>query len=155
MISGEKALSAFFNPASIEESLFRIYWRGGRAESDWLSVLASFDDTLDGGLNAELGRGTAFAFSSDPPEESDEATEEGTEAETNTGNQELKDVISQESSRSLTQWDSDKSWDVISKFHDIGRGTDRAISFSLHLLIRDWLQSVLTRFLTMNTSRKA
>ena len=109
-------LSAFFAPTTITESLFRLYHE--RCPTDWIRIFIR-----NGGVQDD--------------EESDESR---TKEDGQAGNQ--------SSGRgSNDMWDPDRFWDVIARsdelslLQSISPGTDQeGASFSLHPLIRDWLQ---------------
>ncbi|KAL8726336.1 MAG: hypothetical protein Q9166_006784 [cf. Caloplaca sp. 2 TL-2023] len=95
-------LSAFFNPAKIEESLFSDYWDDEklREHSEWLRAIGTRNDSAD-------------TYSSDK--------------------------------ESNGTWDADKFWDTLTRMHGLSllqniKSDQQGASFSLHPLIRDWLQ---------------
>ncbi|KAL8723144.1 MAG: hypothetical protein Q9225_000485 [Loekoesia sp. 1 TL-2023] len=100
-------LSAFFNPARIEEILFSNYWKEREHWEDSTNKQAEWLRSLGTGLNS---------------------------AGSSMNDQTIGD-----------QWDPDRFWDMLSILHEmsllqhIERDAHRAI-FSLHPLIRDWLQ---------------
>ncbi|KAL8723929.1 MAG: hypothetical protein Q9181_007073 [Wetmoreana brouardii] len=118
-------LSAYFNPARIEESLFSTYWN---KYGCWRKDTAREKDT-------------------DQKEDTDRKKETD-------GKVEWLRVIGTASDRhdarvscgdTCEEWDSDRFWDMLSKLREMslsqstGRNTQGA-SFSIHPLIRDWLQ---------------
>jgi tetratricopeptide (TPR) repeat protein len=103
-------LSAFFDPIKIGEAMFHHYWAAGHRQLEWMHIWGAVD-------NIE-------------------------------GDKEINDEDNISSSEgSGDGWDSDRFWEVITKLHDLsllqsissGVGGEGA-SFSLHPLIRDWLQ---------------
>jgi tetratricopeptide (TPR) repeat protein len=94
-------LSAFFDPARIDESLFRYHWEAGASPPEWMRVFNPID------------------------EESDEEDGEVQQRQ---------------------RWSSEQFWELIAKYHNlsllqsISRGNHGGANFSLHPLIRDWLQ---------------
>ena len=110
------SLSAFFGPTSITESLLRSYQEMTGGEAEWTQIFSVVDgfegDKCEGEIN-----------------EDDEA----------------KELSSGGKSHGI--WDADRYWDVIAKANELSLlqstspGTDQqGASFSLHPLIRDWLQ---------------
>ena len=107
------SLSAFFAPTSITESLFRNYQERDGGEEEWIQMFSVVD-----------------RFEGDKSEEEDS-----------------KAMDLSSSGRSNSTWDTDRYWDVIAKADELsllqsispGAGRQGA-SFSLHPLIRDWLQ---------------
>jgi len=103
-------LSAFFDPIKIGEAMFHHYWAAGGRQLEWMHIWCAADYI-----------------------EGDKEVNDGA------------NVSSSEGSRD--GWDSERFWEVITKLHGLsllqsissGVGAEGA-SFSLHPLIRDWLQ---------------
>lgn len=109
-------LSAFFAPITITESLFLLYHE--RCHIDWIRIFIK-----DGGLQDD--------------EDSDESkSKEDDQADDQSSGRNSDDI-----------WDPDRFWDVIARSDELslvqsispGTGPEGAC-FSLHPLIRDWLQ---------------
>ena len=109
-------LSAFFAPTSITESLFRYFQENDGDEEEWIQIFVVVDE-----------------FEGDKDKDED--------------NEDDKANRRSSGGRSQGTWDADRYWDVIVKADELsllqsispGMGQNRA-SFSLHPLIRDWLQ---------------
>ena len=109
------SLSAFFAPTSITESLFRNYQERAGGEKEWIQMFSAID-----GFEGDKG---------------EEEVDDNKAKELSSGG------------RSHGMWDADRYWDVIAKADELSLlqstspGTDRqGASFTLHPLIRDWLQ---------------
>ena len=103
-------LSAFFAPTSITESLFRYYYEGYGSKVEWIQKFSLADG-----------------------DEGDEEDEKSGKLSSSGG--------------SHGTWDSDRYWDIVDKsaelslLQSVSPGTgQQGASFSLHPLIRDWLQ---------------
>ena len=110
-------LSAFFAPTSITESLFRDYLERHSGKVEWIQIFK-----LD-------------------YEDSDEDDDE------HNGEDENMSTESSSSNGIHGTWNSERYWDVIAKSDELSllqsvspRTDQRGASFSLHPLIRDWLQ---------------
>ena len=108
-------LSAFFAPTSITESLFRHYWEGRGGKVEWMQIFSLPDRDSD--------------------DEEDDDEEDG-----------VARKLSSDGGRHFA-WDADQFWDVIAKsselslLQSISSKTDqKGANYSLHPLIRDWLQ---------------
>ena len=124
-------LSAFFAPATITESMFRFHQQFVGSEAEWMQIFTVADEIQND--------------KSDRSESEDEI-----EAKEEDDNEEEEDhlVESRSSGRALrSTWDSDRFWDVLARSNELsllqsiapGMGREGA-NFSLHPLIRDWLQ---------------
>ncbi|KAL9065770.1 MAG: hypothetical protein Q9161_007995 [Pseudevernia consocians] len=131
-------LSAFFAPTSITESLFFYYHEGGNCEAEWMRMFtkaAEAEDDMDG--------------DDDEAEDNMDGDDDEAEDDMDEDDDEEDDKASKRSSdgRLHGMWNADRYWDVIAKSDDLsllqsispGTGQEGA-SFSLHPLIRDWLQ---------------
>ena len=114
-------LSAFFAPTKISESLFRFYQRAHDSEVRWIQMFSTSDI-------AEENRN----------EESSE--------EIDTASKQACDPICDD------KWSADRFWDIIVDSDDLSllQSISPAVghqgtSFSLHPIIRDWLQLRLTK----------
>ncbi|KAM0803687.1 hypothetical protein BDR22DRAFT_45834 [Usnea florida] len=127
-------LSAFFAPTKISESLFRFYQRAHGSEVRWIRMYSTSDVVEeDGNANSN--------------EENDKAS---TQTFDGSCNDEWSDVSSNtESCASISEdeWSPDKFWDIIANSDDLSllQSISPAVghqgaSFSLHPVIRDWLQ---------------
>lgn len=121
-------LSAYFNPARIEELLFRNYWAAFQDRNDvpsegtqWMNSLEreKFQESNVNGTHAPWLRAIG-----------------------------TKSNIGKETSshhRPEDQWDTDRFWDLLTKIHNLSlvqniEKDTQGASFSLHPLVRDWLQ---------------
>ena len=112
-------LSAFFAPTTISESIFRSYQKISTIKPAWIKIFTESCEIQD-----------------DEDAEDDEDV-----------NKKVDEDDSQSSEVGCYMWDSDRFWDVIAKSDDLsllqsispGTGHEGA-NFSLHPLIRDWLQ---------------
>ncbi len=135
-------LSAFFAPTKIAESLFRYYHAMDGSEVTWIQMFTTADGIQDDNDKDD---------EEDEDHEGHNDVEEGEEKKD--GEDKDKDdeddrANSQSSGQSFNNtWDPDRFWDVIAKSDELsllqsisqGTGEDGA-HFSLHPLIRDWLQ---------------
>ena len=112
-------LSAFFAPTIISESIFRNYQKRSDLKPAWITIFTETGEVQD-----------------------DEDTDDDEDV-----NKKAVEDDSQSSEVGCYTWDSDRFWDVIVKSDDLsllqsispGTGHEGA-NFSLHPLIRDWLQ---------------
>lgn len=116
-------ISAVFNPAKIEEWLFVNYWRRKEHshQKQWISVLAT-KETGSGGTDSDDAHSHNKA--SENHDQDNEQTLEEFDGRT---------------------WDFDRFWVNLRKLYDFSiiQSLDREVQgavFSLHPLIRDWLQ---------------
>ena len=131
-------LSAFFAPTRISESLFRFYQRAHGSEVRWIQMFSTSDV-------AEEDR------NEHSHEENDKAS---TRSFDGSCNDEWSDVSSNDASSDSIcddEWSADQFWDIIAKSDDLSllqsisqAVGDQSVSFSLHPVIRDWLQLRLT-----------
>ena len=154
-------LSAFFNPTRIEEWLFRRYcerhqctedcsvWEGLFCASDQESIDASHDGSghrSDHDSSQERDDNpNQGSHNASNPESNDEIYVENDDGRNNSS---LSDLASNANSFALNRkarWDSTKFLDVLSKFKNMSliqslEWHSEGAIFSLHPLIRDWLQ---------------
>ena len=112
-------LSAFFAPTTISESIFRNYQKISLSEPEWIKIFTETCEVQD--------------------------------IEDTADNEDVSKKVDEDDSQSSEvgcySWDSNRFWDVIARSDDLsllqsispGTGHEGAI-FSLHPLIRDWLQ---------------
>jgi tetratricopeptide (TPR) repeat protein len=126
-------LSAFLDPSNIGESMFRNLWAAGTGRPEWMHIFSTCED-IDSDeerspniVDSDNGESDGLALCNHPP--SQEADEGGV-------------VL-----RNRVIWDTEKFWELIyqclqlSLLQSISSGADyEGASFSLHPLIRDWLQ---------------
>ena len=124
-------LSAFFAPTNITESIFRCYQQFTGSKIAWMQIFTMPDEVhYDRHDRAE--------------------SENEIEGEEKDDNEEEEDnrADSRSSGRNFdSTWDPDRFWDVVARsdelslLQSVSPGTDQeGASFSLHPLIRDWLQ---------------
>ncbi|KAL8753236.1 MAG: hypothetical protein Q9184_005482 [Pyrenodesmia sp. 2 TL-2023] len=158
-------VSSYFNTARIEESLFRNYWEKCEDQAQWLRALGTKDDTakdqLDHGQKNEYGGGVNAR--SDPSSKANEVAEIRLQRQVKGflrmfKKKHAKSMCVSHSHQSqdgndhppLTkqgsgEWDPNRFWDILHTLHisslvqDLEPGAQGA-AFSLHPLIRDWLQ---------------
>ena len=128
------ALSAFFAPIKISESLFRFYLKAHGSEVRWIHMFSTSD----------VGE----------EDENENSKEENDKAKTQTSdgsfNDERSDIsCNDESSDSICdeKWSADQFWDIIVNLNDLSllqsispAADHQGAKFSLHPVIRDWLQ---------------
>ena len=157
-------LSAFFNPAKVEAWLFGYYLEAVGEKVKWLCVFSANEDSeeeneeeTNSGSNDEWNGEIDQELKDEDDEILDEHQRsklEGTDQVNSTSDEDDDIGVSTVATdnkmklwrrRSRYRWDGDQFWDTISKYHalslvqSIGKDTDAAF-FSLHPLIRDWLQ---------------
>lgn len=125
-------LSAFFDPAKIGESLFRHHWEADGSQSQWMYIFSKIEDvdsddnrSSDNGIGGE-GDGGDLTSRHHPFSRDDACS--------------LRP-------QSRGGWDSERFWDVIARSYELSLlqtitsdVSQEEASFSLHPLIRDWLQ---------------
>ena len=124
-------LSAFFAPTTITESIFRDYQQSAGSEVVWTQMFAVADEVqYDKNDRSESENEVEAKGKDDNEEEEDDRAESRSSGGGSHGT-----------------WDPDRFWDVVARSDDLsllqcitpGMGQEGA-SFSLHPLIRDWLQ---------------
>lgn len=134
-------LSAFFAPTAITESIFRCYHECPGGRFAWIQMFLEND-----GLQDDRDDGKNY----NNPDDDNENDDDDADVEDHNGeeNNENDRADSQSSVAGVHGvWDSDRFWDVVVKSDELsllqnispGNGQEGA-SFSLHPLIRDWLQ---------------
>jgi Tetratricopeptide repeat len=113
-------LSAFLDPSHIGESIFRYHWEEAAARPAWMRIFAATGETA-----------------------SDEKSSSGKDVgvEDDDADHVNLDDLEQRA------WDGERFWDLITKAHTLSLlesissdSSERGVNFSLHPLIRDWLQ---------------
>ncbi|KAL8792224.1 MAG: hypothetical protein Q9195_005180 [Heterodermia aff. obscurata] len=154
-------LAAFFNPVRIEEWLFRYYSERDHCIEDcaaWEQLLSAPDkesaDESDEGSGQDSDH-SSYQRSADDPDQGNNGTaslasNDKIDDEINDDhyNSRLSDLASDANPRDWIcerRWNSVQFWDVLSKFKDLSliqslEGPPEKAIFSLHPLIRDWLQ---------------
>ncbi|KAI4263695.1 MAG: hypothetical protein L6R42_001169 [Xanthoria sp. 1 TBL-2021] len=124
-------LSAYFNPARIEESLFRNHW-------------AKFQSRNDVPLKRAQSRQIRNFFKRKESQASNANDTRASSLYTTGTNSDLGqgDLSHQ---KPEDQWDPDRFWDLLTKIHNLSlvqniEKDTQGASFSLHPLVRDWLQ---------------
>ena len=131
-------LSAFFAPTSIAESLFRKYQERQDGEAKWVQIFSVADGVEDDGDDGDNEDNT-----NEDDKDEDEKHEDDEDEY-----MERVDASEQSSGNGFhSTWDHDRFWDLIAESNElsllqsISPGTDQeGANFSLHPLIRDWLQ---------------
>ncbi|KAL8860796.1 MAG: hypothetical protein Q9178_002826 [Gyalolechia marmorata] len=123
-------LSAFFNPARIEESLFRNHWQKFETTTHEPSKRTKLRHVLKWRKKSQ----SSYGDSRPPPLWLHAIGARRHGAKSTPSNQELDDC-----------WDTDRFWDFLTKIHELClvqniEKDDQGASFSLHPLVRDWLQ---------------
>jgi tetratricopeptide (TPR) repeat protein len=124
-------LSAFFDPAKIGESLFRHHWEADGSRSQWMYIFSATED-VDSDDNLSPDGGSAGQWDS-----GDLTSRYHPSPRNETGSLALQ---------SRGMWDSERFWDVIAQSYELSllqniiSDVREGASFSLHPLIRDWLQ---------------
>ncbi|KAL8650824.1 MAG: hypothetical protein Q9226_004982 [Calogaya cf. arnoldii] len=125
-------LSAYFNPARIEELLFRNYWATYQDENDvppkstpWRKILKSIRKKKKSQQSNVNNSPTSWLRAI------------GTRSDVG------KETSSHQ--RPKDEWDSDQFWDLLTKIHNLSlvqniEKDTQGASFSLHPMVRDWLQ---------------
>ncbi|KAL8895579.1 MAG: hypothetical protein Q9207_008112 [Kuettlingeria erythrocarpa] len=146
-------VSSFFNTARVEESLFRDYWEAGDDRAQWLRDLGTKYATAQ----AELGHDQNNEHAKGANARSVPSAKANSEAGARFKRL-LKSIshfhshLNQKrnkhppvTKRGSSQWDSDRFWAILHELHksslvqDVEQDAEGA-AFSLHPLIRDWLQ---------------
>lgn len=124
-------LSAYFNPARIEESLFRNHW-------------AKFQSRNDVPLKRAQSRQIRNLFKRKKSQASNANETRASWLSTIGTNSDFGqgDLSHQ---KPEDQWDPDRFWDLLTKIHNLSlvqniEKDTQGASFSLHPLVRDWLQ---------------
>ena len=137
-------LSAFFDPAKIGESMFRDYKAANGRQVKWMHIFGMPDYVEDDEDDAEDDEDYVGDDVDDAEGDEDNAEDNKDDIEDKEEENNGDDVSS---GRPAGGWDSDRFWGVIAKSYELsllqsisnGIGAEGA-SFSLHPLIRDWLQ---------------
>jgi tetratricopeptide (TPR) repeat protein len=124
-------LSSFFDPAKIGESLFRHHWESNGSQSQWMYIFSTTEDVKsDDNLSPDGG--------SAGHRDSDDLT-----SRHHSSFQSETAILALQSRGT---WDSERFWDAIAQSYELSllqnitSDIREGASFSLHPLIRDWLQ---------------
>ena len=123
-------LSAFFNPARIEESLFRNHWQYFDTNTHMPSKRTKLRHVLKWRKKSQ----SSYGNTRPPPLWLHAIAARRHGAKSKSSHQELDDG-----------WDTGRFWDFLTKIHELClvqniEKDDQGASFSLHPLVRDWLQ---------------
>ena len=125
-------VSAFLDPSNIGEYLFRNHWEANAPQPEWMQLFSAAEDEDPSEDSSEKGdRGDGVLESALLPDiHSHRSPDDGASIPPKQG-----------------RWDSDRFWDLIHKSHQLSlvqsigsREEHGDAKFSLHPLIRDWLQ---------------
>jgi tetratricopeptide (TPR) repeat protein len=125
-------VSAFLDPSNIGEYLFRNHWEAKAPQPEWMQLFSAADDKDSSEDSSEKGDWEDEVLESAllPDIHSHRSPDDGASIPPKQG-----------------RWDSDRFWDLIYKSHQLSlvqsigsREEHGDAKFSLHPLIRDWLQ---------------
>jgi hypothetical protein len=115
------SLSAFFDPSHIGESIFRYHWEEAAFRPAWMRIFATTSEMVSDKESSSSGDDVGVG-------------------DVDAGHTKLDDL-------KHSAWDGERFWDVIAEAHTLSllesissASSEREVSFSLHPLIRDWLQ---------------
>ncbi|KAI4178722.1 MAG: hypothetical protein LQ346_007354 [Caloplaca aetnensis] len=146
-------VSSYFNTARIEESLFRDYWEANDDQAQWLGDLGTkyttAKDELGHDQNNEYAEGAKARSDLSPKANSVAGTSFKRSLKSvsrfHSRSNQKRDNHQPVTKKRSNEWDPDRFWAVLHTLHTSSLVQDLELdaegaAFSLHPLIRDWLQ---------------